>query len=745
LQESDNNHQLQVAVPVPLRQVFDYLHSEPVEPGVRVLVPFGRRTLVGMVVRGTPARSSIKLKKIKLKKIKQVLDLDPVMSGTVMDLVMWSAGYYHYPVGEVIHAALPGKLRKPGDIDEPGKELVLIRNNQITSEEAIRMLARAPKQRMLYGIIPEKNGISALQIRESGEPFEGSNLTSLINSLITKELVVKQKQDLPPDILATTNFQETLNDEQLRAIRLINQAGEIFSSFVLHGVTGSGKTEVYLHAAQTCISRGQQVLVLVPEISLTPQLINRFRQRLGQGVYALHSNMPASKRFEAWWYGRSGKANVILGTRSAIFTPLRNPGLIIVDEEHDLSFKQLEGFRYHARDLAIKRASLESIPVVLGSATPSMESMNNVHSGRHQLLELNERTGVAKMPDISLVDLTKHPHQDGLSPQLLGAIGEQLKHKKQTILYINRRGFAPVAQCSGCGWQAKCPRCDAFMTVHNTAEEFRCHHCGSKNREVSDCPDCKKSLFYAGVGTQRVEQALANKFPEARILRFDRDEITSLEKLNHALDQINRGDVDIIIGTQLISKGHDFPGVTLVGVINSDQGLYSVDFRAPEYLVQQITQVAGRAGRGAEPGRVIIQTAHPDNPYLQLIHNNKFKDFYKLCSRERQLTGLPPYGFIAMWRAESTDTRSALMFLDKARSLGTKLIKDNALNGIMLMDPVSSPMEKLAGRYRAQLLIKSAERSVLHNLLGAWLSQIAESKIGQRVRWSLDIDPMDMF
>jgi primosomal protein N' (replication factor Y) len=447
----------------------------------------------------------------------------------------------------------------------------------------------------------------------------------------------------------------------------------------------------------------------------------------------------------SWWYGRSGKANVILGTRSAIFTPLRNPGLIIVDEEHDLSFKQLEGFRYHARDLAIKRASLESVPIVLGSATPSMESMNNVHIGRHQLLELKERTGTARMPDITLVDLTKHPHQDGLSPQLLGEIGEQLKHKKQTILYINRRGFAPVAQCSGCGWQAKCPRCDAFMTVHNKAEEFRCHHCGSKNRIVSNCPKCEQPLFYAGVGTQRVEQALMNKFPEARILRFDRDEITSLEKLNEALDHINQGDADIIIGTQLISKGHDFPRVTLVGVINSDQGLYSVDFRAPEYMVQQITQVAGRAGRGLEPGRVIIQTAHPDNPYLQLIQNNKFRKFYTLCSRERQLAGLPPYGFIAMWRAESTDARAALMFLKKAHAMAVELIKHNVLNGILLMDPVSSPMERLAGRYRAQLLIKSPERSMLHNLLEAWLNQVTDSKIGQRVRWSLDVDPMDMF
>ena len=740
MQETTTMYQLQVAVPVPLRQVFDYLHSEPVEPGVRVLVPFGRRTLVGMVVRGSPANASV-----KLKNVKQVLDLDPVMSGSVMDLVMWSAGYYHYPLGEVVHAALPGKLRKPGDIDAPGKEVVLTRNSQIASKEASSMLARAPKQRRLYEIIPENTGVSLPQIRESDDTFEHCNLTSLINSLITKGLIVKQKQDLFEVSLKTTEFKETLNDEQLQAVSLVNQSNSVFSSFVLYGVTGSGKTEVYLHAAQECLARGKQVLVLVPEISLTPQLIDRFRQRLGQRVYALHSNMPASKRFEAWWSGRSGKASVILGTRSAIFTPLRNPGLIIVDEEHDLSFKQLEGFRYHARDLAIKRASLEAVPVVLGSATPSMESMNNVYAGRHQLLELKERTGVAKMPEITLVDLTKHPHQDGLSPQLLGAIGEQLKFKKQTILYINRRGFAPVAQCSGCGWQAKCPRCDAFMTVHNKAKELRCHHCGSKNQEVSNCPDCKQLLFYTGVGTQRVEQALKNKFPEAKILRFDRDEITSLETLNEALDQINQGDADIIIGTQLIAKGHDFPRVTLVGVINSDQGLYSVDFRAPEYMVQQITQVAGRAGRGLEPGRVIIQTAHPDNPYLKLIQNHQLKNFYALCSRERQLTGLPPYGFIAMWRAESTDARAALLFLDKARAMGVRLIKHNGLNGILLMDPVSSPMERIAGRYRAQLLIKSSERSMLHKLLRTWLNQVTDSKISQRVKWSLDVDPMDMF
>lgn len=733
-------HQIQVAVPVPLRQTFDYLHAEPILPGTRVIVPFGKRSLVGVTVQGQPSHKSI-----KLKKITQVLDQSPLFSALMLSLLDWSARYYHHPLGEVFHSALPARLRKPNSLENPNEEKTYQRIDQSSDLEISKMLNRAPKQRMLYNWISENTGTTLQQIRELTDDFENSSLTSLMNSLVEKKLVQVNKQPQFVNPIPVHPFEGTLNDEQTAAVSTITQALGGFSSFVLHGITGSGKTEVYLHVAEKCLAQGKQVLVLVPEISLTPQLVDRFKQRLGSAVVTMHSSMTDANRYQSWWRTRTGEAKIVLGTRSAIFAPLENPGLIIVDEEHDLSFKQYDSFRYHARDLAIKRASLESIPVVLGSATPSMETMNNALINKHVLLELKHRAGSAKLPKISLVDIKKHPHQDGLSPQLLEAIKLQLKHNKQTILYINRRGFAPIAQCGGCGWQAKCSRCDAFMTVHDRSGEFRCHHCGNRHKEIAECPICQQALFYAGVGTQRVEQALKAKFPEARLLRFDRDEIDSHEKLETALDSINNGEIDIVIGTQLISKGHDFPRVTLVGVINPDQGLYSADFRASEYLVQQITQVSGRAGRSVDPGTVMIQTSHPNNPYLQLIHDHRYSDFYSLCSNDRKIVQLPPFGYIAMWRAESTHAQAALRFLSWVKLTGENIKERHVIQEVQIMDPISSPMEKLAGKYRAQLLIKSPKRHALHTLIDYWLSEVVNSKQSRQARWSLDIDPMEMF
>ena len=550
-----------------------------------------------------------------------------------------------------------------------------------------------------------------------------------------------------PDEYPVTRFHGRLTGEQQAAVNSVVEAFGQYRSFVLHGITGSGKTEVYLHIAQQCVNSGRQVMILIPEIALTPQLLERFRSRLGDGVSVIHSGLSPRQRYLSWWRARAGTATALIGTRSAIFTPMKRPGLIIIDEEHDHSYKQQDGFRYHARDLAIKRASMESIPIVLGSATPSMESINNARTGKHHLLELNRRTGDAKLPETEWIDLQKRRQNGGLTQQLLEAARRQVDNGCQVILYVNRRGFATVAGCTHCNWKARCDRCDAWLTFHKKTNTLRCHHCGWISRAQSRCPDCNHALFYHGTGTQRLEEVLQQELPDARIVRFDSDEITTRSKLEKMLSAIRQGDVDIIIGTQLISKGHDFPRVTLVGIVAPDQGLYSVDFRAPEYLFQQLIQVAGRAGRSQLPGKVIIQTAHPENPCLQLALDHDYAAFYQLCLQQRKEAGFPPFGFMALWRAESARPGAALQFLQHIRQIGRNIRENRGYlyKGVEIMDPVSSPMEKLAGRYRAQLLVKSNRRKPLQDLLSPWLSETETSPQTRKIRWSLDIDPMEMY
>jgi primosomal protein N' (replication factor Y) len=539
--------------------------------------------------------------------------------------------------------------------------------------------------------------------------------------------------------------QVELSSEQQVAVDTITASAGKFSSFLLHGITGSGKTEVYLEAAEYCIANGAQVLILVPEIALTPQLVSRVRQRLGQRVCVLHSALSDKQRYRAWWLAREGHVVAVLGTRSAVFTPLKSPGLILVDEEHDISYKQQDGFRYQARDLAIQRASMENIPVVLGSATPSMETRRNVIQGRHRLLLLSNRIGAATLPQIEFIDLKQHRPFDGFSMPLLQAIEQRLINREQSIIFLNRRGFAPIAQCPHCDWQAACDRCDARLTYHHDQNQFRCHHCGHSRKAEMTCAACGGQLYLAGAGTQRLEQHLKKKFPDANISRLDRDQITTQDKLERELEAIQLGNTDIIIGTQLIAKGHDFSRVTLVGVINSDQGLYSMDFRAPEYLFQQLTQVSGRAGRAETPGQVLIQTAHPDNHILQFIRHHDFDGFARFCLEERQSANYPPYSYLALWRAESTRKTAALTFLRHTASVGKRILRMGSYDQVQIMDAVISPMEKLAGRYRAQLMVRSNNRGQLHRLLPGWIDSIENDPQSRRARWSIDIDPMEMF
>lgn len=726
---------------MPIRQVYDYFASRRIEPGVRVVVPFGRRKLIGIIVSNHQPTTDF-----TLKQVEQVLDREYCIGDNMLVLLHWAAGYYHYPLGKVLNAALPARLRiaKPLENLATETETVYRCLPGIDPVAVAKSLERASRQRALFQRICTHDWMSAEQIKSLSTDLSGSIRSTLI-SLIDKGFVESRTHTPLAPKPRLKPFQARLTEQQQLAINTVLSYAGKFKSFVLHGITGSGKTEVYLHIAETCVANGRQALVLVPEIALTPQLVARFSERFGSGVCVLHSSMSEQQRYRTWWKARAGKATIVLGTRSAIFSPMKNLGLIIVDEEHDISYKQQDGFRYHARDLAIKRASLEGVPIVLGSATPSMESMKNVSSGRHHLLSLSHRIGSAELPKVELVDLKIFPLHEGISWPLLEAIRLGLERQQQTILYINRRGFAPIVQCRACVWRATCDRCDACLTFHKETNTFRCHHCSKIVNAQPHCPQCTQTLFYAGVGTQRIEKTLNEKFPQAKITRFDRDQINTQKKLEHTLKQINEGNVDIVVGTQLISKGHDFPGVSLVGIIDPDHGLYSVDFRAPEYLFQQLVQVAGRAGRSKTPGRVIIQTAHPDNPYLHLIRDYNFNQFYHYCTEERELVNLPPFSHIALWRAESTNDKAGLQFLQFVSRTGRKILAGKRSKGIVIMDPISSPMEKLAGRFRAQLLIKAEHRKSLHELLADWLKEIENSPTNRTVRWSIDIDPMEMF
>jgi len=537
-----------------------------------------------------------------------------------------------------------------------------------------------------------------------------------------------------------------LSDEQLLAVKELEKSvnAKKFITTLLLGVTGSGKTEVYFETIRQVLNSGRQVLILVPEIGLTSQLIKRIGQQFDVPLVVLHSELNNTERHVAWWQAKQGEAKIILGTRSAIFAPFVDLGLIVVDEEQDSSLKQQDGVRYHARDVAVYRAKQLDIPIILGSATPSLETYANAMSGRYELIHLRQRATQAQLPSIDLLDLATQPTQDGLSLPMLDAIKQTLNHGKQVILFLNRRGFAPVLFCAECRKSMGCHRCDSNLTVHRETNRVRCHHCGYEGRAPSKCSHCDSAeLHDIGEGTQRIEQALESRFPDARILRIDRDSTSRKGQLNELLEQARGGEADILLGTQLLTKGHDFPNVTMVGVLNADQGLYSTDFRSSENLFQQILQVSGRAGRRDKRGQVLIQTAFIDDPFFDFVREHNFEGFAEQLLDQRKMANFPPYGFFALLHAESTRKNAALQFLRTVRS------KIEPLTGVSLMDVIPSPMERRAGRYRAQLLLCATQRSALNATLSSWLVNYEQDsnmrKLGSAVRWNIDIDPLNLF
>lgn len=733
-----NYNIVQVALASPLRHTFDYLLPTKfahynIIPGIRVKVPFRKNSEIGVVIAVAQAAS---LPERKLREIQEVIDAKPILPDMLLALTLWACQYYHHPIGDCIMSALPTLLRQGAAAQLSLEPLYLLTPAGSTLELAA--LARAPQQAVVLAALKQHpegctaSQIKILQLNKAG-----------LKALIKKNLVQVRHVPLPQaaHIPSHPAAEIALSAAQSAAVAAVTASLGQFQPFLLYGVTGSGKTEVYLQIIEQVLIAKQQALVLIPEIGLTPQTIQRFQQRFKVTIVALHSGLTDRERLNAWLMAKTGGAAIIIGTRSAIFTPLHKPGIIIIDEEHDPSFKQQDGFRYSARDLAMVRARMEQIPVVLGSATPSLETLYNVEQQRYRMLQLPTRAGKAIQPAFRLIDIRGQQLQDGiLSAPLLHAINQHLAADGQVLLFLNRRGYAPVLLCHSCGWIAHCRHCDAHMTYHQRLNQLQCHHCGARQRLPATCPQCTGTEFVpVGAGTERLEHALLNYFNPQSIVRIDRDSTRRKGALQQIFANIHSGQSRILIGTQMLAKGHHFPDVTLVGILNADSGLYSIDFRAIERLGQLIIQVAGRAGRAEKPGEVLIQTHNPDHPLLQRLIQQGYLDFARHALAERRLAGLPPFSHQVLIRAEAANPDQPACFLQQVKQLAQPL----AAAEVLILGPVPAIMERKGGHHRAQLLLQAANRPALQKLLSALIPALENLPGKRQVRWLIDVDPVD--
>ncbi|ANG61343.1 primosomal protein N' [Marinobacterium aestuarii] len=731
---------LRIALPTPLRRLFDYLppasglESIPAI-GVRIRVPFGRRELTGVLIE---VAQTSEFPLTKLKPALEILDQTPPLPPHLLELACWAADYYQHPVGDALHQALPVLLRK-GESDQPSPQLRWHAAPGISSDA---VAPRAKKQRaLLEWLLQHPEGLDNPTIRSAG-------YSSAQQKLLSDRGLIEERAAVASETIATPAQTELLrqpllplNAEQQQALEAIFER-DGFNPVLLQGITGSGKTEVYLQAIERVLHQGGQALVLVPEIGLTPQTVSRFRSRFKVEVQVLHSNMTDRQRLDAWLQARSGQARVVIGTRSALFTPLKTPGIIIVDEEHDTSFKQQDGFRYSARDLAVMRARAENIPLVLGTATPSLETLHNAQSGRYRHVRLNQRAGNARPPGFELYDIRQQPLNSGLSDEVVRRIGIELQQGNQVLLFLNRRGFSPALMCHQCGTVIECDRCDARMTLHRTPPHLHCHHCDHQRPIPHRCPSCHTSDFKPqGAGTERTEGVLQQLFPDTDVIRVDRDSTQRRNAMQDIMERVHDGRPCILVGTQMLAKGHHFPAVTLVVILDADAGLFSADFRGMERTAQLILQVAGRAGRAERPGQVLMQTHHADHPTLIQLVNQGYEAFATAELKLRQNSGLPPFIYHALLRAEANRRGRAEAFLSTLCSA----LASGELNlpGVSWLGPFPATMEKRAGFFRAQLLLQSHDRRALQQLLSSITPLLEQSPLARQVRWSLDVDPVD--
>ncbi|MFD2167238.1 primosomal protein N' [Thalassotalea euphylliae] len=723
---------IDIALPVPMRQLFTYrvpeaLQHPVIEVGERVIVPFAGRQLVGIV---TDIDTSTSLDTSKLKEIiSRVKDNYPTKP-SMLNFLTTLSHYYHHPLGDICQQSLPVLLRQ---IDQP--DLSFQSRWYSTDNGNVSSLsARAKKQHELYELIAHSNGISWPELRTLG--FTKQQLSSLEDkALVTATEAVPDVYKWHEAALIRDN-RLALSAEQAVVVSAINQGAGEFHCHLIDGVTGSGKTEVYLQAMESVLASDQSVLVIVPEIGLTPQTLSRFEQRFDVPIYLHHSGLNDKERLDTWRAGYLGHAGIIIGTRSAIFTPADNIGLIIVDEEHDASLKQQDSFRYHGRDCAILRARQLNIPIVLGSATPSLETLQNALTGKYHYHQLTKRAGNSVKAKLSLIDVSQQQMFNGVSGTVKKAIADTLAKNEQVLIFLNRRGFAPAINCQECHWVADCNRCNKPFTLHQNDQLLVCHHCGNQKRLVKQCEQCGSiRLAPVGQGTEQLEQHLAEWFSDKSVVRIDRDSTRRKGELNKLLQAIHNKEHDILVGTQMLAKGHHFPDVTLVVILNVDGALFSFDFRAAEQMAQQLVQVSGRAGRASKPGQVLIQTQYPQHPLLQDLVNNGYRHFADYTLSERKQAHLPPFTHQVLIRAEANYPSYPIKFLSAAAEL--------QLEGCEMAGPIPAAMEKKAGKYRYHLIVQSTNRRDLHKQLGGLILFLQQHELTKKVRWSVDVDPQD--
>lgn len=691
---------------------------------MRVWVPFRNRTVMGLVISAGEDNQNLP----KLKSVLSIVDEQPILTQTMLKLCLWVAQYYQSFLSEVITLALPRKLRQGRLTELPQTQYYLLQ------EGDGQLNKNAPRLRDLLSFMQNQaQAVPRKLLLQQG--FTGKQL----NSLVDKNLLRCHSEiALPLHPLQGQEQPLQLNDEQACAVDTIRQHLHHYHCFLLQGITGSGKTEVYLQLISSVLAAGKQALILVPEIGLTPQLIARFQARFKEPIAAIHSSLNDTERHNAWQLTMENRVKLIIGTRSAIFTPMPELGLIIIDEEHDSSLKQMEGVRYSARDTALMRAYQANIPVILGSATPSLESLHNCQQQKYTRLRLNHKALTSSRLHFQLVDLRSLPMEQGLSAAALALIKEHLQQQNQVLVFINRRGFAPVLLCHECGWMADCQACDSHLTMHRQINTLVCHHCGLSRKIPQICGKCRsRELIPVGTGTQRLQEYLQSVFPDTCVLRIDRDVVSRKHELDKRLEQINSGEAQLIVGTQMLAKGHHFPQLTLVVIVDADSGLYNQDFRALEQLGQLLTQVAGRAGRAEKPGQVLIQTHQPQHPMLNLLVQQGYDAFAAEILASRAIAALPPCHHLAIIRAQDRQPAKVQNCLQHMKNF---LSTEN----VQVFGPAPAPMPKKANQHRMQLLIKSSSRQRLQQVLTGLRANLAMDRRNNNIRWNIDVDPMDL-
>ena len=744
---------LNIALDVPLNRLFDYLSGGFVaQVGNRVVVPFAGRNLIGIVV-AISNQSDYPIE--KLKAASHVFD-EVIVDSPSFKLLNFCADYYHYPLGQALISTLPLRLRQI----KPAVSRKMFAYRLIENADVALVPAKKVVMQRILAALQAKQALTEAELALISATWRKAIADLKAVNLVTAHEVTALKASLP-----TSAIEPILNDEQKNAIDCVLALTHFFKPWLLYGVTGSGKTEVYIQILQHVLSQknaqgiGAQVLVLVPEINLTPQLEARFRSRLSQfPLVTLHSNLSESERLQNWLAASSGVAKIVIGTRLSVFTPMPQLKMIVMDEEHDGSYKQQDGMRYHARDVAMVRAKQLNIPIILGSATPSLETWFNAinqpvddqkaaqnpnikaQKQQYGLLTLAKRAVEnATLPEIYCIDVAKSPTENGLSPFLIKALQERLNKGEQSLIFINRRGYAPVLHCNACQWVAPCTRCSARLVVHLSLRKLKCHHCSQEQKIPVQCPSCGNAdMRPVGHATQRLEQTLQTLFPTARIARVDRDSMRNKNALTDLLTQVHNQEIDILVGTQMLAKGHDFPNLTLVGVIDTDSALYSPDFRASERLFAQLMQVAGRAGRADKAGQVLIQTASPQHALFHALRAQDYASYADELLQERRMMQFPPTRFFALLRAEANDFSLVQQFLNQVLNMAHAIKTD-----VMIYDPIRPQMERLKSMERAQVLLQANTRAALQRLLKVWMPQIRALPIATKVRWSLDIDPLE--